>query len=343
MTFDPTLILDNAVAQLGCSGALLALSKNGAVETFLGGMLSKSDCDSPYYIYSISKTFTATSILKLCESQGDFLDETFSSIFPETTIPPAITIRQLLNHTSGLSDYFSSSEYQEAIRSHPNEPWSYEHLMEMGLRNTPLFPPGEGWAYSNPAYGLLRELIEKKSGMNYYEFLQETILNPVGMPDTRGFLEPDHDLVLLEGNDTSISGDFRPQYSPGWIATGCLISTTSDIARFYDALFAGKIVSEPFLYEMTKTVDVPYPLPPPTLAAYGLGLMHGRNDPLGEAYGHGGGGPGYTTYARHYPNLNGSSFTISLVLNKTLPTTPFDLADEIVHAYIENKQYNVSS
>ena len=244
MNFDPSPILDNAVAQLGCNGALLALSENRVVETFSGGMLSKSDQNTPFYIYSISKTFTATAILNLCEKQGNFLDEALSSIFPKTLIPLDITVRQLLNHTSGLSDYFSSSKYQEAIRSHPNEPWSYEHLMEMGLRNTPLFPPDKGWSYSNPAYGLLRELIEKKSGMNYYAFLQKTILDPVGMPDTRGFLEPDYDLVLLEGDDTSISGDFRPQYSPGWIATGCLISTTSDVARCYDALFAGKIVSK---------------------------------------------------------------------------------------------------
>jgi len=338
MSFDPTPMLSAAIFKAGCQGGLVALSKNGAIQTFSAGLLSGTDPSRPYYIYSISKSFTAVAIMKLCEEQGDFLDETFSSLLPETLIPDAITIRQLLNHTSGLSDYFSAREYQDAIRSHPNKPWSYEHLMEIGLRHTPLFPPGEGWAYSNPAYGLLRELIEQKSQMNYYAFLQKTILDPVGMPNTRAFLEPDFDLALLEGEDTSIKGDFRPQYSPGWIATGSLISTVSDVARFYDALFAGKIIPASSLDEMKKTVSVPYPLPPPTQASYGLGLMHSRNDPLGEAYGHGGGGPGYTTYARHYPALNGSPFTISLVLNKTLPTTPFDLADEIVRAYIMETQ-----
>ena len=334
MNFDPSHILRAAVLKTGCQGGLIALSINGSIQTFSAGLLSETAHSRPYYIYSISKSFTAVAIMKLCEEQGGFLDETFSSIFPETLIPHAITVRQLLNHTSGLSDYFSVREYQDAIRSHPDKPWSYERLMEVGLRNTPLFPPGEGWAYSNPAYGLLRELIEQKSKTNYYEFLRKTILDPVGMPNTRGFIEPDFDLVLLDGEDTSIKGDFRPQYSPGWIATGSLISTASDVARFYDALFAGKIISASSLREMKKTVRVPYPLPPPNQAAYGLGLMNVRNAPLGEAYGHGGGGPGYTTYARHYPALNGSPFTISLVLNKTLPTTPFDLADEIVRAYI---------
>ena len=334
MNFDPTPILSATVLKTGCQGGLVALSINGSIQTFSAGSLSGTDPSRPYYIYSISKSFTAVAIMKLCEEQGDFLDKTFSSIFPETLIPHAITVRQLLNHTGGLSDYFSVPEYQDAIRSHPDKPWSYERLMKVGLRNTPLFPPGEGWAYSNPAYGLLRELIEQKSEKNYYEFLQKTILDPVGMPNTRGFLEPDFDRLLLDGEDTSIQGDFRPQYSPEWIATGSLISTVSDVARFYDALFAQRIISVPSLREMKKTVRVPYPLPSPGQASYGLGLMNVRNDPLGEAYGHGGGGPGYTTYARHYPDLKGSSFTISLVLNKTLPTTPFSLADEIVRAYI---------
>ena len=89
---------------------------------------------------------------------------------------------------------------------------------------------------------------------------------------------------------------------------------------------------------MMKTVNVLKAPPVASIPAYGLGLMHFRNDPLGIAYGHGGGGPGYTTYARHYPELNGSPFTLSLVLNKTLPQTPFDLTDEIVRSYLDRAE-----
>jgi D-alanyl-D-alanine carboxypeptidase len=334
MDFDPTPILDTSLLELGCKGALVAISKNGTTRTFSAGIISKSEHHRPYYIYSISKTFTAVAVMRLCENQGDFLDETFFSIFPGTSIPRNITVRQLLNHTSGLSDYFLSSEYQNAVSSHPAEPWTYEEIMTAGLKNTPLFAPGEGWAYSNPAYGLLKELIEKKSGMDYYTYLQEKILNKIDLRDTRAFLKQDVDLTLLEGEDTSISGDFRPQYSPGWIVTGCLISTVSDIAKFYYALFSGSIITDESIHKMTQTVDVLSSSPPDAIPAYGLGLMHFRNAPLGKAYGHGGGGPGYTTYAMHYPNLKGSSFTISLVLNKTLAATPFGLADKITRAYL---------
>jgi D-alanyl-D-alanine carboxypeptidase len=66
--------------------------------------------------------------------------------------------------------------------------------------------------------------------------------------------------------------------------------------------------------------------------------MHARNERLGEAYGHGGSGPGYTTYAKHYLSLLGKSFTLSLVVNRTIPSTPFGLADDIISEYIKLKK-----
>ncbi|MCW1924242.1 beta-lactamase family protein [Luteolibacter arcticus] len=335
MSFDITPQLKAAIEKTGCKGALAAISRNGIVETFSAGSITAADHGRAFYIYSISKTFTAVALLKLCEDGRDFLDETFRSLMPEAPIPDGITVRQLLNHSGGLSDYFSSREYQEAVTSHPTKPWSHEKLMEVGLRGTPLFPPGEGWAYSNPAYGLLKKLIESLSGMGYYDFLLENVLAGLGLRDTRAFVAPDVNLELLEGEAPGFEGDFRRLYRPEWIVTGCLISTVTDVARFYDALFGGKIVSETSLRKMMETVDVLKTSPAVSIPANGLGLMHFRKDPLGDAYGHGGGGPGYTTYARHYPDLKGAPFTLSLVLNMTLPQTPFALADEIVRAFLD--------
>ena len=336
MDFDPTSILEDSLGKIGCKGALAAVSKNGVVRTFSAGSIGARDHGRPFYIYSISKTFTAAAILKLCEDHGDFLDEPFHRFLPNAPIPTEITIRQLLNHTGGLSDYFSSSEYQTAVTSHPQEPWSYGRLMETGLKHTPLFPPGKCWSYSNPAYGLLKELIEKLSDQSFYGYLQETILSKAGLHETRPFVAPDSKLELLEGDSPGFDGDFRSLYQPEWIVPGCLISTVADVARFYDALFAGNIISAASVRKMMETVDVLKTSPAASIPAYGLGLMHSRNDPLGDAYGHGGGGPGYTTYARHYPDLIGAPFTLSLVLNKTLPQTPFDLADAIVRSYVEH-------
>lgn len=336
--FDPTGILQKSLEELGCKGILLAVSENGVVETFSAGSVLAADHNRPYYIYSISKSFTAAAIMRLCEEQSGFLDEPYSSFLLETKIPHAITVRQLLNHTSGLSDYFSSPEYQAALKEHPTRPWSYERLMENGLQKTPLFAPGQGWSYSNPGYALLKELIETKSGMDYYEYVMESIVDRVGLTATRPFLKADEDLELLEGEDPSFEGDFRLQYQPGWIATGCFISTVSDVAKFYDALFAGKLVSRESLAEMTRTVDVIPNPPEKSIPSYGLGLMHFRESPMGDAYGHGGGGPGYTTYATHFPNLEGKSVSISLVLNRTLAQTPFGLNEKIIAQYVDSKK-----
>ena len=336
-TFDPTGILQKALVDLNCNGALLAVSENGAINTYSAGSISADEHDCPYYIYSISKTFTATAVMKLCEDTGDFLDDSFSSYFPDTPIPHEITVRQLLNHTGGLSDYFTSPDYQLALKEHPKEPWGYDKLMEFGLEKTPLFKPGSGWAYSNPGYGLLRELISLKSGMDFYEYLSKTIFKEANLGATKPFLKPDYKRLLLEGEDDTFIGDFRPQYSPDWILTGCLISTVSDVARFYDCLFRGGIISQDSLSEMTTTVNVLPDPPQQSIPTYGLGLIHFKKSPLSDHYGHGGGGPGYTTYATHYPNVVGNSVSISLVLNRSLPQTPFSLGDDIISHYTDSQ------
>ena len=335
--FTPTELLQQSIRELGCTGAILAVSENGNVMTYSAGIIRQSEHDRPYYIYSISKTLTATAIMSLCEQQGDFLDERFSSFFPDSTIPTEVTIRQLLNHTSGLSDYFASKEYRQALSENPTLPWTYGELMKFGLRETPLFEAGTAWSYSNPGYALLEELIERKSGMEYYEYVREAIINKIPLSYTKPFLEVDHDCELLEGEDRSFSGDFRILYDPGWIAPACFISTVGDVAKFYDALFGYKIVNEGSVKEMTKTVDVLPNPPEESIPSYGLGLMHGRNSPLGDSYGHGGGGPGYTTFALHYPELDGNSVSFSLVLNKSLPQTPFGLMDQLVMHYKGSK------
>ena len=331
--FRPTPILQSALGDLGCKGILLAVSDNGKIQTYSVGSLEKKDHERPYYIYSISKTFTAAAIMKLCEEQGDFLDEPFSRFLPNAGIPAEITVRQLLNHTSGLSDYFSSPDYQNAIKEDPKHPWPFKKLMAFGLRDTPLFEAGKGWKYSNPGYALLEQLIEEKSGMKSYDYVRKIIIDEFDLKSTRPFLKADQDLELLEGEDDSFEGDFRKQYHPGWIAPDCYISTVSDVARFYDAVFGGRLLSEGSVAEMVKTVDVFPNSPQESIPSYGLGLMHSRNSPLGDGYGHGGGGPGYTTYAVHYPNLAGDSVTLSIVLNKSLPETPFSLADDLIRNF----------
>jgi D-alanyl-D-alanine carboxypeptidase len=322
-------ILNNYLEHTEAGGVLCANNIDGLVQTYSAGDISESEHQRPFYIYSISKTFTAVAVLQLGEALGCFLDDSVISILPHYGIPKEITVRQLLNHTGGLSDYFNQKEYQEAVHRHPENPWSYQKLMEVGLRDTPLFKAGEGWNYSNPGYGMLREIIELKSVASYEDYITKEIIQPLGLVSTRAFTALDSEHLLLPGIDPVMEGDFRDRYHPGWIATGCFISTVEEITIFYHALFSEKLTSNESLKQMTHLVELDFPLPEPKKAAYGLGLMSVNNDPQGRSYGHGGGGPGYTTYARHYPDVNGQQQSIAIVVNTSLPTTPFDLADEI--------------
>jgi D-alanyl-D-alanine carboxypeptidase len=332
---DLSKLLEDSLTELGAPGVLCAVSCGGEVSTHSAGTISASEHARPFYIYSITKVFTATAVMILCERGGFVLDQSMTGLLPDAGIPDAITVRQLLNHTGGLSDYFSSAAYREAVHAHPEEPWPFEELMRVGLAGTPRFEPGCGWSYSNPGYAFLNQLIEKLSGLSWHAYVGRFIAQPLGLVNTRPFLEPDCEGKLLPGVEPAMTGDFRVRYSPGWIAPGCLISTAADAVRFFDALFSGRLLRDESLEQMKQTVDVPVPPMNGAIPAYGLGLMHTRNDPLGDSYGHGGGGPGYTTYARWHPSIRGAEFSLCLVVNTSLPATPFGLADRITRAFID--------
>lgn len=326
---DIQAMLQDAHIEMSCPGILCAVNDAGKVSTCSAGSISQEDHGRRFYIYSITKMFTAVSVLHLAERGLVDLDRQLRVFVPREGLPADATVRQVLNHSAGLSDYGGDEAYHRAVKDLPGGPWPYEELMRVGLKDTPLFDPGAGWSYSNPGYALLNELIEHVSGVNLYDYLSEFVYAPAGLRDTSPFIAPDVNGDLLEADDALVTGDFRKVYSPGWILTGCLISTVSDLTRFAHALYTGKIIGERWLAEMTQTVDVPYPMPGPQVAAYGLGVMHSRNHPLGKAYGHGGGGPGYSTYVQCYPSLNGRPYSLALVINKGGAPTPFELADRI--------------
>jgi len=117
--------------------------------------------DEPGFLaYSITKTITAILLLQLAELGQLSVNDPLSRWFPRISHSTKISLRQLLNHTAGIPDYGGLRVYHEAVRSAPSAPWTFERFaaetFEKGLR----FEPGTGWAYSNPAYMLLRRIIE---------------------------------------------------------------------------------------------------------------------------------------------------------------------------------------
>ena len=149
----------------------------------------------------------------------------------------AFTLRQLLQHTSGLPCYTESDEYEDAVDRHA-DPWSEAALLAHIDAAAPLFPPGQGWTYSNSGYFLVRRLIEQTTGTGHRARRSTTlVLGPLGV--SRSFLARTRaDLCR------SVFGD-EDDFHPGWVAHGLLIGPPTDIVTFMHGLFTGALVPQP--------------------------------------------------------------------------------------------------
>ena len=142
--------------------------------------------DTVFQLASVSKQFTATAVMLLVREGKLSLEDEITKFFPE--IPyPGVTIRHLLNHTSGIPDYFDDADWFIRIwKEEKRVPGNDEILRFLcETEAKAYFAPGEGFEYSNTGYNLLALLVERLSGMPYEAFLQKNIFEPAGMTSTR--------------------------------------------------------------------------------------------------------------------------------------------------------------
>ncbi|GAA1588387.1 MULTISPECIES: serine hydrolase domain-containing protein [Kribbella] len=252
-----------------------------------------------FRIGSVTKTFVATVVLQLVDEGRVRLDEPIDRYLPGL-VPDGgrITVRQLLNHTSGIYDYahdagYSTNRWRGADRFRHYEP---EELLAVAFQHQPYFKPGGGWHYSNTNYVIAGLLIEKLTGQPYGVEVRRRILDPLRLtrtsvpgdrpglpvPHARGYAEVDGRLVDATLMNPSLDG-----------AAGEMIATTGDLNRFFDALLGGRLLTARTLGEMRGYVSAT------PLFDYGLGLQR-FHLPCGKAVeGHSGELLGYTTYSLH--------------------------------------------
>ncbi|MEV0191456.1 serine hydrolase domain-containing protein [Kitasatospora purpeofusca] len=293
--------------------------------------------DGRFRIGSVTKTFVATVVLQLVDEGRLRLDDPVERHLPGV-VPDggAITVRQLLNHTSGLYDYLDDPRYffhdDASLRSFLAEGRWADHspaeLIGVGTRGTPYFPPGQGWHYSNTNYVLVGEVIRHITGRSWQSEVERRIVRPLRLDDT-----------VFPDSSPGIPGPHAHGYArlpegPADItlinptvggAAGNGISTTADLGRFHAALFGGRLLSAARLREMTTAV------PAPMIGAhYGLGLI--RYDlPCGAVWGHTGGVPGYSTVLLG-PVDGTRQFALSF---NVLAGAENDATDAAVHAFVE--------
>ena len=163
---------------------------------------------------------------------------------------------------------------------------------------------------------LLKRIAEEVAGITYATLISDRIARPLelwrtfvpeSLEDLSSLAPASSRALALDGTPRQV----RDHYHPGWVSHGVVASTPSEVARFFDALFRGRVVSSQSLQEMTTLVPVPgRSVAPPHRwgkPSYGLGVMGDPESPWGLLWGHNGGGPGYRTSAFHAPDLGGVS------------------------------------
>jgi len=224
--------------------------------------------DSLFRVASISKMFIAAAVLRLTEEQKIDLDDTLDRWYPDYPEADRITVRMLLNHTSGISDYVQPGESEEIIAASADMPRYFE--------------PGEGWAYSNTNYIFLGRIIEKVSGKTLGDHLQSAVFERAGITHTTLEKEDGINGTLATGH--LFANDKLEPYlgeNPAW-ADGGIVSSVSDLISFMTRLFEGWLVSTLSLDEMLTFVSTGGE------KMYGLGVLWYGDPTVGEGYGHNG-------------------------------------------------------
>lgn len=284
---------------------------------------------TPFYLASLAKTFTATGIMKLKEEGKLDYDDKIATWFSEMgSAGNKISIRHLLNHTSGLPDYFSMGWDETGLTN--------AQLYDKLVHNTPMLNsrPGYKYSYNNTGYVLLALIIEKVSGLPFYKFIESTICEPLGMEDTWVY---DIRNPEISEKDRAIgyrkNMKHRDDYLLLTTGDGGMYSTIEDMFTWDRALHDNKILSQATLEE----AYLPVTLPNGVTKNYGFGWVIGSNL-NGKIVTHSGGLAGFRNYFERQidvgntliiltNNSNNDIVEIRNILVKILDGRPYEMPE----------------
>ncbi len=244
--------------------------------------------DMEFGIASNSKLFVSTIILKLQEDGILSLNDSVHNWLPNyPNVNPNITIRQLLNHTSGISDPIFVSPWMDTIMANPTRVFTPNEVLSW--LGPPTFEPGTGWGYSNVNFILAGMIAQSATGYHISQLIRDSILTPLNMDSTFYDVEEFERGIIshrwyynVDYNDTS-----RVGLNTAGGCAGSIFSTSSEMAQWYHALFSGQVINAQSMAELTTFVPTGDPE-----YDYALGLD--RSTTFGvEYWGHGGSTWGY--------------------------------------------------
>ena len=285
--------IPGALAQVRDRGGRSATFTSGTAELGTGRPMVSGT--ARFRIASVTKTFTAVAVLRLVAEHRVALDAPIETYLPGVVRGTGeggaidghdITVRELLQHTSGLPDYV---EYLDRL----DQPVKPIELVRLALAHQPDFAPGQGWQYTNTGYIVAGMLVERLTGKEIRTAVTDMVIRPAGMRDT----------YWPQAGDTGIRGPHARNYmldpanpqgplldatafEPSVAgASGAMVSTPSDLNRFWQELLDGHLLPTRMLTEMTTTVPAPVGGPD---AAYGLGVERVPLSCGGYLWGHDG-------------------------------------------------------
>lgn len=317
-------------AQTGGPGASAMVLRQGKIlyaESFgLADVEQNTPCTAQtnFRLASLTKQFTAMAILLLMERKELSLDEHLTDFFSEYPSSwEKITVRQLLSHTSGLLDY------EDLIPSGTTLPARDADVLRLLLeRNETYFPPGLKYRYSNSGYALLALMVEVRSGKRFATSLQKYIFQPLNMETTlayeHGISEVRHRAygyakrgARFERDDQSLTSSV--------LGDGGIYSSTSDLAKWDQALYTEKLVSAP-------TRELAFTGAAPTEregTEYGFGWFVGQYRGLKEVW-HYGETVGFTTRISRFPEKQLTSIILVNRSDANIGTIPHLIADRLL-------------
>jgi D-alanyl-D-alanine carboxypeptidase len=303
----------DAIRAAGVSGVLAEANigprrlrgTSGVADIQAGGPVN---VDGYFRMGSNTKTFVSVVVLQLVADGRLSLDDTVEHWLPGVVTGngnngAAVTVRQLLQHTSGIYDYTNDLLAQigsvEDFQTFRFASFTPEQLVAMAMSHQPDFAPGQGWNYSNTNYALIGMIIKKVTGRNWASEVRDRIIRPLGLRHT-----------FAPGNDTNLPDPHASAYlyfdrntpietadaNLTWAdSAGALVTTAADLSRFWDAIGRGALLRPAQQREMRTTVlATTFQEDRPGLR-YGLGLQWAPLTCGGGYWGHDGDVPGFST------------------------------------------------
>jgi len=245
-------IVQKAMASQHLTGVEIGIGRNGTLLYSAGyGLRNRASHlpvtpDTVFEIGSITKQFTAAGVMLLVQRGRVDLDAPIARYLPDVPHAKEITVRQLLDQTSGLDDYLEDKTLYASLVDATVKPHPISYYVNL-VANKPLqFRPGTKWAYSNTNYAILGMLAAKMSGQSYEAYMQSAILDPQHLNDTE-FLAtaPPKGANASEGYDY-VKNRFvtLPKYDMSWAnAAGALASNAQNLIRWDGAFFSGDVLN----------------------------------------------------------------------------------------------------